>query len=355
MVHRSFSRAAFALSAFCSTALLALSAAQAADFSAEYVFGDSLSDNGNLAELLRIGNFPNPPSFHDSFTNGPVAVAGLAQHLGLSLTPSLWVTGFQDPLNLFGGASFAPGTNYAVAGALSANLSPVGINLVSQIGAYSAFTSFHADPDALYVIMIGGNDVRDAALDRTGVGAVTAGVGAELAAISTLSGEDAKHFLVVNVPNVGIIPEFAQDHPTLAASATAYSQLYNSELANGFASLDPTLGAGSTLQAFDLYDFNANILANAASDGFTDTTDRCYTGTPFTATTSSACGPDAENIGGFVYWDDIHPTEKVQALWAAGFTSAVPEPSTWAMLLVGFGSMGFAGYRRGARALAARA
>ena len=51
------------------------------------MFGDSLSDNGNLAELLRTGNFPDPPSFDDSFTNGPVAVASLAQHLGLSLTP----------------------------------------------------------------------------------------------------------------------------------------------------------------------------------------------------------------------------------------------------------------------------
>ena len=64
-----------------------VSAARAGDFSAEYVFGDSLSDNGNLAELLNFegqffGNFPNPPSFHDSFTNGPVAVAGLAQDLG---------------------------------------------------------------------------------------------------------------------------------------------------------------------------------------------------------------------------------------------------------------------------------
>ena len=62
--------------------------------------------------------------------------------------------------------------------------------------------------------MIGGNDVRDAALKATGAPAVTAGVDAELAAISTLSGEGAKHFLVVNVPNVGIIPEFAQDNPT---------------------------------------------------------------------------------------------------------------------------------------------
>ena len=337
-----------------------VSAARAGDFSAEYVFGDSLSDNGNLAELLNVeglisGNFPNPPSYHDSFTNGPVAVAGLAKDLGLSLTPSLWVTGFKDPAGLFGGPSFVPGTNYAVAGALSATPSAASINLLSQVGAYSAYMSDHADPGALYVIMIGGNDVRDAALDGTGVGAVTAGVDAELAAISTLSGEDAKHFLVVNVPNVGIIPEFAQDNPTLAASATAYSQLYDSELAAGLASLDPTLGAGSTLQAFNLYDFNANILANAASYGLTDTTDRCFTDTPLSASTSSACGPDAENIGGFVYWDDIHPTETVQALWAAGFSSAVPEPSTWAMLLIGFGSLGFAGYRRGARVLAARA
>ena len=180
-----------------------------------------------MSRASYFGNFPNPPSFHDSFTNGPVAVAGLAQNLGLSLTPSLWVTGFKDPAGLFGGPSFVPGTNYAVAGALSATPSPVSINLLSQVGAYSAYASGHADPNALYVVMIGGNDVRDAALDRTGVGAVTAGVDAELAAISTLSGEDAKHFLVVNVPNVGIIPEFAQDNPTLAASATVFSQLYN--------------------------------------------------------------------------------------------------------------------------------
>ncbi|HEY1782995.1 MAG TPA: SGNH/GDSL hydrolase family protein [Roseiarcus sp.] len=364
MAHRYLRTSILALTAAFASAPL-VSAARAADFSAEYVFGDSLSDNGNLAELLNVenyaqhgyyfGNFPNPPSYHDSFTNGPVAVAGLAKDLGLSLTPSLWVTGFKDPAGLFGGPSFVPGTNYAVAGALAATPSAASINLLSQVGAYSAVTSDHADPDALYVIMIGGNDVRDAALDGTGAGAVTAGVDAELAAISTLSGEDAKHFLVVNVPNVGLIPEFAQDNPTLAASATADSQLYDSELAAGLDKLDPSLGAGSTLQAFDLYDFNANILANAALFGLTNTTDRCFTDTPLSAATSSACGPDAENIDSFAYWDDIHPTAKVQALWAAGFSSAVPEPSTWAMLLVGFGSLGLAGYRRGARALAARA
>ena len=38
----------------------------------------------------------------------------------------------------------------------------------------------------------------------------------------------------------------------------------------------------------------------------------------------------------------------------ATIQTGVPEPSTWAMLVVGFGSLGFAGYRRGARPLAAR-
>jgi phospholipase/lecithinase/hemolysin len=57
MTSKFFSGAAFALAACCSSALLAASAAEAANFSAEYVFGDSLSDNGNLAAGLGV-TFP---------------------------------------------------------------------------------------------------------------------------------------------------------------------------------------------------------------------------------------------------------------------------------------------------------
>jgi outer membrane lipase/esterase len=81
MIHKFLPRAAVAL-ACCSSALLAASAANADGFSAEYVFGDSLSDNGNLAAALHT-TFPNPPSFDNSFTNGPVAVQLLAESLGL--------------------------------------------------------------------------------------------------------------------------------------------------------------------------------------------------------------------------------------------------------------------------------
>ena len=74
-----------------------------------FVFGDSLSDTGTLAEALG-HNAPNPPSFHDSFTNGPVAAELLAKHCGLRANPSLWRTGFTDAGHLFP-AGFVAGTN----------------------------------------------------------------------------------------------------------------------------------------------------------------------------------------------------------------------------------------------------
>ena len=231
-----------------------------------------------------------------------------------------------------------------------------------QVAAYSAFVSGQADPNALYVVMIGGNDVRNAALQGTGDSAVedgaTAvgnGVSAELTAISTLAGEGAKHFLVVNVPNVGLIPEFAQDRsertwlrtPRHLANCTTRSLARDcapSIRRSPPAQRSPTSTFTISTQTFWLM---------LAALGFTNTTDPCFTNTPASAAATTACGPNGANVDQFVYWDDIHPTAPVHALWAEGFEAAVPEPSTWAMLLVGFVGLGFAGYRRGARARAA--
>lgn len=200
MIGRSYRLAAAALLFSSPIAAAAQSQSQtSAKPSALYVFGDSLSDRGNLAELL--GAFPSPPSYHDSFTNGNVAVQVLAQRVGLSADPSLWVTGFTDPRNLFGGVAFTPGNNYAVAGATAqyqAAGGPAGINLPQQIGAYGALTSYRADPNALYTVFIGGNDLRNAAkvtvttggaiptIAGAGAPAVMAGVSSEVSAIQSL-------------------------------------------------------------------------------------------------------------------------------------------------------------------------
>ena len=136
-----------------------------------------------------------------------------------------------------------------------------------QVGAYSAYTSGVADPNALYVIIIGGNDVRDAALSKLGEpaedNAIAAGVAAEKVAIQTLSSEGAKNFLIVNVPNVGLIPEFTQENPTLASTATQLSEDYNTLLAQDLGQLDETLPAGTNLHEFDLLAYNASLLKKA--------------------------------------------------------------------------------------------
>ena len=249
------------------------------------MFGDSLSDNGNLAAALGT-TFPNPPSYHDSFTNGPVSVQLLAQSLGLSLNPSLWTTAPAAPA----------GTNYAVAGATSSPMASHGdpaISLPEQVGAFSFYSGGAADQNALYVIMIGGNDVRDAALYQTGTDAtdaITAGVKTEVDEIKALSGEGAKDFLVVNVPNVGLIPEFTLENPGDAANATAYSISYDSQLSAGLEGLG--LPKGDQLTDFNLFAFNANILENAGSYGFTNLTQPCFADTPFSAVSTTGCVPD---------------------------------------------------------------
>jgi phospholipase/lecithinase/hemolysin len=362
----------FAATALFAVSMLSVTAHAAPSYDNEFVFGDSLSDRGNLAEtgvlqglagLPTSANFPNPPSNHDSFTNGPVAVQLLAQSLGLNADPSLFVTGFKDVHTLFGGAAYAPGTNYAVAGAVSASAlakgGVTGANLPQQVGAYLGVSGGKADSNALYVVMIGGNDVRNAALYGTGAAAVTTGVMTEVGEIQSLSAAGARNFLVVNVPNVGVIPEFAQDTPNLAAAATTYSQQYDAQLSADLAGL--SLPTGTSLDQFDLYSYNTLIADNAAALGFMNTTDRCFTTTPLSAAATPQCGPNGQSVNSFVYWDSIHPTGPVQALWAEGMietldgvadpspipgagASAVPEPATLAVLAAGLLSL--AGLRR---------
>ena len=321
--------------------LLVPATALAVPVSNVFVFGDSLSDTGTLAEALQ-HNAPNPPSFHDSFTNGPVAVERLAEHFGLRADPSLWLTNFTDASHLFP-SGFVAGTNYAVGGATAAG----GMTgLPNQVGAFL----FHVGPlvpsDALYVVMIGGNDVRNAAHAGNSAG-VDAGVSSELAMIQLLISRGATHIFVPNVPNVGAIPEFTQDSPAgQAATATAFSIRYDQLLAAGIQSL-VALNPGDSIQLFDLFSFNGAIAANASNLGFTDTTDRCYTNAvtvflnPAVRLQDTAgCGAidpmnGAANIDHFLFWDNIHPTSRVQAMWGDAFAVAVPEAASLTLLGLG--------------------
>ena len=325
---------AAAMAAVCSSLLV--SAAAAGPFSSVFVFGDSLSDTGNLAEFQG-ANFPNPPFFNDSVTNGPPAVALLAQRFGLAERPSLFANGFQDTHNLFG-PGFQFGTNYAFAGARAFN--PGQADLTDQVKAFLARPGGGgvAPSDALYVVWIGGNDIRTAGHSGNTATAnmlVTNAVNAIAADVQTLINKGAHTVVVPNAGDVGTIPEFAEQSPAAQAQlATQSAILFNTLLAQALAAiiaLNPTV----TIDQFDFFDFSRNVAANAASLGITDTTDPCLKSN-FTPN-ANCIDPVTHQIefDKFLFWDNIHPTAEVQAAWAEGLFAAVPQSATLELLVVG--------------------
>ena len=124
--------------------VIALVSAQASAYSALYVFGDSLSDSGNVG-VLSGGTIPAPPYAPGRFSNGPVWVETLAANLGLSAT-----------------AALAGGTNWAFGGAVTGGpFTSSTPTLTAQVSSfYLPSVGGVADPNALYVVWGGGNDVR---------------------------------------------------------------------------------------------------------------------------------------------------------------------------------------------------
>ncbi len=127
--------------------LFAVGGSAQAGFSNAYILGDSLSDAGNLAAVPGY-EFLLAYPYDDGFSNGPRAVEVLA---GISrpVCRSVIASGWPDL-----------GTNYAVAGARAAGDEV--IDLGAQLSVMLFDQAGSLPSDALYVVFIGGNDIRDA-------------------------------------------------------------------------------------------------------------------------------------------------------------------------------------------------
>jgi outer membrane lipase/esterase len=318
-----FIRAVHAISM---TALLVILSQPAAAglYSSFVVFGDSLSDNGNNAILLGTSNTlpngntyvpPSQPYASGTYTNGPVWATNVAAALGVPLTPSL-----------------AGGTDYAFGGATT-GVGPS--SLLAQTAMYLS-SNLVASPGALYVIAGGGNDARATLQDIALAGGVNAGSTILAAAaayalnigtiVDQLQTAGAQHIVVWDTPNIGLTPAVTGNG--LTDLGTLIAAAMNQALA-------ARLIGETGVSTFDIFALGTAIGTNPAAFGFTNVTD--------------ACGAlQAANCDLYEFWDGIHPTAAAHRAIANSFLSvaAVPEPSTWAMLLLGFAGVGFVSYRR---------
>jgi len=281
-------------------------------FSRVYVFGDSLSDTGNFGTF--VGGLPFP-FFENRISNGPVAVDVLAARLGHTADASLHVL----MLNA--------GSNYAVAGANA--IGNEAQDLSNQILGFQFNHGFIAPPDALYVVFIGGNDIRSArsvASFKQAKLIVQAAANEVRQAIETLAQAGAHTFLLVNAPNVGAIPETriiadAIDDPKLVKRTRKLSNLYRKELHKIAEDLgddddsDDEYYNGDenelNIVEFDLFKFFNKLLKKADKLGFTNATDPCFSRQTFSFHPDCNFGA---NFDQFIFFDEIHPTARAHAL-----------------------------------------
>ncbi len=288
--------------------------ALAGPYSALHVFGDSFTDNGNLA-ILSGGQFSPPGYLPGRMSDGPVFSERLAHKLGL------------DPLL----PSLGGGTNHAIVGALVDNHPVLGAagSLRGQVSAYLGGAG-RADSDALYLVAIGINDIRGAVLAGDPAGAVEA-VGQALGGLSDTLGRlvdaGARHVLVQNLPDLGLQPLWDEFPAGVAPFVSHLSNAFNAgllQLLAGFQGID--------LRVHDLHALLDAIVAAPGAYGFSNISDRCYQGDPFTGAVGTVCADPSS----YLFWDRYHPSAAAHALLADEvYRALVPEPGVLALLALG--------------------
>ena len=274
------------------------------------VFGDSLSDPGNVFALT--GTVSNTP--YAVIPSAPYTTGG--HHFSNGKT---WIE--QRPGGDVNAQSSGPAyqvrgvfTNYAVGGARARPASGglVQGDLTVQVQNYLADFGGAARPGATHVIFIGGNDIRDALQAGGGMPSfliLSAAVDAVAANIQTLYLAGARRFVVVNGPDLGLVPAVRlTGDPVTITGATLLSAGYNVGLAAAVTALSAGL-PGIHIALVDLFGFLDGVVADPGKYGLTDVTDMCIT--PGVKGNAKCSNPND-----YLFWDGIHPTTAGHALLA---------------------------------------
>lgn len=303
-------------------ALLFSTSAFSTDFSKVVVFGDSLSDAGNISLATAPGIQP-PLRF--TTNPGTTTAENVAKSLGFTLAPSL-----------------AGGTDYAFGGAgLNNNVpgAPSAVPLLpQQLQMYLGANGGVADSKALYQVWGGANDVFYLTANSTDPNVLAAGVAAaaktEVGLLGQLQASGAKYVVVYNLPDIGKTPDSIAGGPAAQAGGTQLSLVFNGVLNAGITQLSNN---GLNIIPANTFQLLNEVIANPGAYGFTNVnTPACGAGS-----SSVQCGPQGSGLpytyapgtnNTYVFADGVHPTTAGHALLGQYVTSIIRAPGYVSLL-----------------------
>ncbi|KRG70100.1 autotransporter domain-containing esterase [Pseudoxanthomonas dokdonensis] len=287
--------------------------AQSSPFSNTVFFGDSLTDAGAFRPgLIQVGG-PGAAIVGRFSTNpGLVWAEFLADQYGTNATP----------VN-------QGGDNYAVGGArLDVDRSsPFGTvpSVASQVGNYLAANGGSADPNALYTVWGGANDLFAVAAGEETPATIVNAVTTEIGVVAGLQQAGARYVLVPNIPNLGITPQFRAQGAAGMAGGTQLATAYNDALYGGLAQ------AGLRVIPLDTFGFLGEIIASPAEYGFSNVTGTaCNIESSLTCSPADYVTPDAAES--YVFADGVHPTTAAHRMLAEYAQSILEAPRQNAVL-----------------------
>ncbi|MEY2518877.1 MAG: outer rane lipase/esterase [Verrucomicrobiota bacterium] len=318
-----------ALALICGAASSAFSQQAPPAFTQIILFGDSLSDTGNdrnrtNSKSSGAVDYPSHTFNYDNgrFTNDTATDPSSKTYLGVwheQLARTF--LGISPATNSLGG-----GLNYAFGGATSNNgthqetvVSPPFFGDVTitiddmgkQMDDY--FATRAIDPNALYIVWGGGNDLRN----DPGSANVIATAARLTALVQRLSNAGAKYIMVPNVPPIGDIPRYSSEPGRIKSLNTASAD-FRLELNADIAALQSTLasqGFTPVIYSVDVWTNTIRLMSNGPRYGFTNIT---------VPAQGSSGNPDQ-----FLFWDDVHPTTAAHYQLAKGANDVItlPPPS----------------------------
>jgi phospholipase/lecithinase/hemolysin len=293
------------------------------------IFGDSLSDTGNVRDRTnsKSGGTVDYPSgsfnYSDGrWTNSSDTDPGSGSYVGV-WHEQLARIFLNIPAATF---SLGGGTNYAFGGATTNGgtheetvVSPPLFGDVTitiddmgrQMDDYLASQAI--DPDALYVVWGGGNDLfnDDSATN------VTATAARATALMARLANAGAKYIMVPNVPPLGLIPKYAGDsakQTSLSRAAADYRNELSADLNAALSDL-ASQGIMPTLYPVDVWTNTIRVMTYPSRYGFINIS-------------SAVQGNSSANPDQYLFWDEKHPTTAGHYWTAKGANDALTLPFT---------------------------